>query len=85
MGPYARWTPSQLPIVSMRLDSTALQISFKKQELLTVNSFGKAFAHVRNCLLMKKAHGTNRIVELNKNIDGFYTKTTQKKFQLQLV
>ena len=22
--------------------------------------------------------GTNRIVELNKNIDGFYTKTTQK-------
>jgi hypothetical protein len=24
------------------------------------------------------AHGTNRIVELNKNIDGFYTKTTQK-------
>ena len=33
--------------------------------------------HVRNCLL-KKTHGTNRIVELNKNIDGFYTKTTQK-------
>jgi hypothetical protein len=27
---------------------------------------------------MKKAHGTNRIVELNKKIDGFYTKTTQK-------
>jgi hypothetical protein len=24
---------------------------------------GKAFAHVQNCLLMKKAHGTNRIVE----------------------
>ena len=37
-----------------------------------VNSFGKAFAHVQNCLLKKKAHGTN------KNIDGFYTKTTQK-------
>jgi hypothetical protein len=36
------------------------------------------FTHVRNCLLMKKAHGTNRIVELNKYIDGFYTKTTQK-------
>ena len=45
---------------------------------LTVNSFGKAFAHVRNCLLMKKAHDANRILELNKNIDGFYTKTTQK-------
>jgi hypothetical protein len=44
----------------------------------SVNSFGKGFAHVRNCLLMKKAHGTNRIVVLNKNIDGFYTKTTQK-------
>jgi hypothetical protein len=27
---------------------------------------------------MKKAHETSRIVELNKNIDGFYTKTTQK-------
>jgi hypothetical protein len=27
---------------------------------------------------MKKAHGTNRIVEMNKIIDGFYTKTTQK-------
>jgi NifB/MoaA-like Fe-S oxidoreductase len=45
---------------------------------LTVNSFGKAFAHVRNCLLMEKAHGTNRIVELNKILDGFYAKTTQK-------
>jgi hypothetical protein len=47
---------------------------------LTVNSFGKAFAHVQNCLLEKKAHGTNRIVELKekKIIDGFYTKTTQK-------
>jgi hypothetical protein len=32
-----------------------------------VNSFGKAFAHVRNCLLMKKAHGTNRIVEEQKH------------------
>ena len=30
----------------------------------TVTSFGKAFAHVRNCLL-KKAH------VINKNIDGF--------------
>ena len=46
---------------------------------LTVNSFGKAFAHVRNCLLMKKAHGTNRILEVNKNIDGLCTKTAQKR------
>jgi hypothetical protein len=37
----------------------------------TVTSFGKAFAHVRNCLL-KKAH------VINKNIDGFYAKTTQE-------
>jgi hypothetical protein len=43
------------------------------------SSFGKALAHVRICLLMKKAHGTNRIVEVSKNIDGFYTKTTQKR------
>jgi hypothetical protein len=34
---------------------------------LTVNSIGKAFAHVRNCLLMKKAHGTNRIMEERKH------------------
>jgi hypothetical protein len=34
--------------------------------------------HAQICLLMKKALGTNRIMELNKNIDGFYTKTTQK-------
>jgi hypothetical protein len=34
--------------------------------------FGKAFAHVRNCLRKEKhMYGTN------KNIDGFYTKTTQ--------
>ena len=39
----------------------------------TVTSFGKAFAHVRNCLL-KKAH------VINKNIDGFYAKTTQGGF-----
>jgi hypothetical protein len=38
----------------------------------TVTSFGKAFAHVQNCLLKKKAHGTNQ------NIDGFYTKMAQK-------
>jgi hypothetical protein len=37
----------------------------------TVTSFGKALAHVLNCLL-KKAH------VINKNIDGFYAKTTQK-------
>jgi hypothetical protein len=37
-----------------------------------VNLFGKAFAHVRNCLRKEKhMYGTN------KNIDGFYTKTTQ--------
>ena len=37
-----------------------------------VNLFGKVFAHVRNCLRKEKhMHGTN------KNIDGFYTKTTQ--------
>ena len=45
---------------------------------LIVNSFGIAFAHVQNWLLMKKAHGTNRIVELSKHIDRFYSKTTQK-------
>jgi hypothetical protein len=33
-----------------------------------VNSFGKAFAHVQNCLLTKTAHGTNQIVELNKTL-----------------
>jgi hypothetical protein len=37
----------------------------------TVTSFGKAFAHVQNCLL-KKAH------VINKSIDGFYAKTTQE-------
>ena len=37
----------------------------------TVTSFDKALAHVRNCLL-KKAH------VINKNIDGFYAKTTQE-------
>jgi hypothetical protein len=36
-----------------------------------VNSFGKAFAHVQNCLLTKKAHGTNRIVALNKTLTDF--------------
>ena len=39
---------------------------------LTVNSFGKAFAHERNCLLMKKMC-SNRIVEEQR----FYTETTQ--------
>jgi hypothetical protein len=42
----------------------------------TVTSFGKAFAHVRNCLL-KKAH------VINKNIDGdyiFLEKKTDMKF-----
>ena len=33
--------------------------------------FGKALAHVRNCLL-KKTH------VIDKNIDGFYAKTTQE-------
>ena len=37
-----------------------------------VNLLGKAFADVRNCLRKEKhMYGTN------KNIDGFYTKTTQ--------
>jgi hypothetical protein len=37
-----------------------------------VNLFGKEFTHVRNCLRKEKhMYGTN------KNIDGFYTKTTQ--------
>ena len=37
-----------------------------------VNLFGKAFAHVRNCLQKEKhMYGTNQ------NIDRFYTKTTQ--------
>jgi hypothetical protein len=40
--------------------------------------------HVRNCLLTKKAHGTNRIVELEQNIDGFYTKTTKRRIQQAL-
>jgi hypothetical protein len=40
-----------------------------------VNLFGKAFAHVRNCLRKEKhMYGTN------KNIDGFYMKTTVMKF-----
>ena len=37
----------------------------------TVTSFGKAFAHVRNCLL-KIAHA------IDKNIDGFYAKTHRR-------
>jgi hypothetical protein len=36
-----------------------------------IHIFGKAFAHVRKCLL-KKAH------VIDKNIDGFYVKTTQE-------
>jgi hypothetical protein len=37
-----------------------------------VNLFGKASTHVQNCLRKEKhMYGTN------KNIDGFYTKTTQ--------
>jgi hypothetical protein len=37
----------------------------------TVTLFDKAYPHVQNCLL-KKAH------IINKNIDGFYAKTTQE-------
>jgi hypothetical protein len=44
-----------------------------------VNSFGKAFAHVRNCLLTKKAHGTNRIVELNKTLTIIYQKRHKRE------
>ena len=43
----------------------------------TVTSFGKAFAYVRNCLL-KKTHF------INKNIDGSYAKTTQRRIQQAL-
>ena len=45
--------------IKQRIQCLPAQYSYD----LTVNSFGKAFAHVRNRLLMKKAHGTNRIVE----------------------
>ena len=38
----------------------------------TVTLFDKTYAHVQNCLLKKKAH------IINKNIDGFYAKTTQE-------
>ena len=39
----------------------------------------KAFLHVRNCLLMEENFGCAKIEWWkNKNIDGFYTKTTQK-------
>jgi hypothetical protein len=37
-----------------------------------VNIFGKAFAHVQHCLRKEK-----HMYATNKNIDGFYTKTTQ--------
>ena len=38
----------------------------------TANLFGKAFVNVRNCL-RKEKH-----MAQTKNIDGFYTKTTQR-------
>jgi hypothetical protein len=43
----------------------------------TVISFGKAFAHVQN-FCWKKAH------VINKNIDEFYAKTTQRRIQQAL-
>jgi DICT domain-containing protein len=43
----------------------------------TVTSFGKAFAHMRNRLL-EKAH------VINKNIDRFYTKTTQTPLSVKV-
>ena len=48
---------------------------------LTVNSFGKAFARVRNCLLMKKAHGANRIVEEQTYLWILYKNDTKRRIQ----
>ena len=39
-----------------------------------VNLFGKEFAHMRNCLRKEK-----HMYGKNKNIDGFYTKTTNMR------
>ena len=39
----------------------------------------KAFAHVQNYLLTKKAHGTNRIVELNKTLTDSIRKIHKKE------
>jgi hypothetical protein len=49
-----------------------------------VNSFGKAFAYVRNCLLMKKAHGTNRIVEEQAHWRILYENDTKRRIQQAL-
>jgi hypothetical protein len=51
---------------------------------LTVNSCGKAFAHVRNCLLMKKAHGTNRIVEEQTHLLILCENDTKKRIHQAL-
>ena len=51
---------------------------------LTVNSFGKAFAHVRNCLLMKKAHGTNRIVGEQKHRRIIYENDIKRRIHQAL-
>jgi hypothetical protein len=51
---------------------------------LTVNSFRKTFAHVRNCLLMKKAHGTNRMVEEWKHWRILYENDTKRRIQQAL-
>ena len=51
---------------------------------LTVNSFGKAFAHVRNCLLMKKAHGTNQMVEEQTHWRILYENDTKRRIQQAL-
>jgi hypothetical protein len=46
---------------------------------LTVNSFGKAFAYVRNCFVDEEnVHMAQIKSWKNKNNEGFYTKTTQK-------
>jgi hypothetical protein len=43
---------------------------------LTVNSFGKAFAHVRNCLLMKKM---SDVQKSNRGRTKTLTESTQKR------
>jgi hypothetical protein len=44
-----------------------------------VNSFGKAFAYVRNCFVDEEnVHMAQIKSWKNKNNEGFYTKTTQK-------
>ena len=49
---------------------------------LTVNSFEKAFAHVRNCLLMRKCRMCkNRIMEEQKHWRILHENDTKRKIQ----